>query len=141
MRSSYAARAGLFALLAVTGATGAEAGDKPALTAAQAGQHYGLVRAAAEFCPGGIITEKGKAFAAPYDSGPDAATFKAEADKIVEAWRIGTRCVEGEMDRTQLSMCTSMHLKNCRAAWAQMGPTGSVLPGLIDVSATPEKKP
>lgn len=123
--------AGGVALTAVVFASGLRAEDAP-MSTAQAGQHYGLVRAAAEFCPAGVITEKGKVFAAPYEAGSDAATFKAEADKIVEAWRIGTHCPEGEMDRMQLAMCRTAHLRNCRAAWAQMGPEGAVLPGLID---------
>ncbi len=112
----------------------------PTMTAAEAGEKFGLVRAAAEFCPAGVVTEKGKAFAAPYEAGPEAAVFKAEVDKIVEAWRQGTRCVEGEMDRMQLAMCRTMHLRNCRAVWAQMGPDGAVLPGLIDADYSQTEK-
>lgn len=100
-------------------------------TPAEHGQLYGLALAAAEFCPGGIVTDKGKAYAAEF-KGADGDVFNAEATKIVEAWRLGTKCPEIEMDRQQLAMCRTAHLRNCRAAWIQLGPDGSVRPGFID---------
>lgn len=100
-------------------------------TVAEKGQLYGLALAAAEFCPAGVITDKAKAFAAEVQ-GADAAVFQAEADKIVAAWRLGTKCSELELDQNQLAMCRTAHLRNCRAAWIQLGPDGNVRPGFID---------
>lgn len=108
----------------------AEAPPQPK-TVVEHGQLYGLALAAAEFCPGGVVTEKGKAYAAEF-SGADADVFKAEADKVVAGWRAGTQCREGEMDRPQLAMCRTARLRNCRAAWIQLGPEGNVRPGTID---------
>ncbi len=101
-------------------------------SAAEAGKIYGLALAATAYCPGGVLTDKGKAFARSYTD-KDTAAFKAESETILEAWGKGTRCNIDEMDRQQFSMCMIMRKRNCQALWAQIGPGGSVVPDLIDV--------
>lgn len=101
------------------------------LSASIAGERYGLAMAASSYCPAGIITDKGKALGERFE-GADAEAFKAQAEKVLEAWRTGSDCDEDKMDRYQLGMCRTMRLKNCRAVWTQLGPDGSVMPGLVD---------
>ncbi len=105
---------------------------KPRKSAAETGKTYGLALSATAYCPGGVLTDKGKAFALSY-TGKDAAAFKAESETILEAWGKGTRCNIDEMDPRQFSMCAIMRKRNCQALWAQIGPGGSVVPDLIDI--------
>lgn len=133
VRFAALAPAAALLLAGVTG-LGVTAGADPLpqpKTPVEHGQLYGLALAAAEFCPGGIVTDKAKAYAAEF-KGADGEVFNAEATKIVEAWRSGTKCPEAEMDRQQLTMCRTAHLRNCRAAWIQLGTEGSMRQGFID---------
>jgi hypothetical protein len=121
----------LAALLLVAPFPAAGVADEKPLAATDAAQHYGLAAAAAEFCPAGKLTGKAKALADAY-TGDEAALFKAEVEKIREAWKSGTACDAAAMDTPQLSMCRTMHLRSCRAAWGQVGPGGRTMPDLID---------
>lgn len=121
------AAAGLMTVLMPAAAL---AGDA-ALPAAKAGELLGLAEAAAKFCPAGVVTEKGKALAKTY-TGADAEAVATESAKVLEAWTLGAACDELKMDRTELTMCRTMRLRNCRAVWTQLGPDGTVIPGLVD---------
>lgn len=118
-------------LLAVAAGAPPSAAEEARVPAAEAGQRIGLAKAAAQYCPAGVVTDKLKAFEAEY-TGADGEVVKAEAEKVLEAWKQGTVCDENELDRHALSMCRTMRLRNCRAVWNQMGPQGGVMPGLVD---------
>jgi hypothetical protein len=91
------------------------------------GARYGQAKGAAEVCTDTRTTERMAALDAVY-SGTDLETFRIQAAKIYEAWIKVQRCV----DQDDPSQCTVIKDESCAAAMAEIGPAGSVLPGLLE---------
>lgn len=91
------------------------------------GARYGQALGALEVCYGSKITAAGDALREKY-TGPDNDVFRAQAAKIFDAWRNIKACANG-VDPNQ---CKIIMDKSCATAEAEIGATGSVMPGLVE---------
>lgn len=109
---------------------GADAVGQPAserLSAREAGVRYGQALGAVLVCYGLKATPGVEALRSAYGGG-EAGLFKAEADKIVEAWQDAKGCRRsGGPNECRLSIEWS-----CQEALREIGPAGSRLPGLVE---------
>ena len=133
---------GTTALLAALIASAAAAGDtshvllqpvattepsvKP-LSAREAGARYGEAAGAALVCYGLKITPQVAELRGRYQ-GADLAEFDAQAGKVLQAWREALNCehAEGPND------CKVSQQWSCRQAMQEIGPSGSVVQGLVE---------
>lgn len=124
--------------LVAAGSPLAHAGDaeQPGgpVTAAEAGTRYGQALAAERFCPGGRLTASARALhGSRTDS--DRATFDREAAKIVESWTAALSCQEADPTTGRpIASCRRIKMLSCRQAWLEIGPEGTMLPGLLEQS-------
>ena len=104
------------------------------LTPADAGARFGQATSVARYCPGGHVTAAGTALGRGYE-GEARAAFEAAAAKVVANWNdaLGCREVDEETGRLVVS-CRRIKLANCRQAWLEIGPQGSAVPGLVELS-------
>jgi hypothetical protein len=108
---------------AVASARAAVAGLSPK----DVGARYGQALGAIEICIGAKVTDKASALNSVY-SGSDLETFKAQAAKIYDAWLKVKHCVRQD-DPNQ---CKVIMDESCAAAIAEIGPSGTAVPGLLD---------
>ena len=80
-----------------------------------------------EICYGSKITDKAKTLGDAYQ-GADQDAFKAQAAKVYEAWHAVKNCAN-QRDPNQ---CKIIMDKSCAIAEAEIGASGSVMPGLVD---------
>jgi hypothetical protein len=105
------------------------------LTPRDTGSRYGQALGAVEVCAGTKVTEKASALSKLY-SGAEIEEFNAQEKKIYDAWMKVKHCVR-EDDPNQ---CTVIVDESCAAAMTEIGPKGTALPGLLEVSR-PELPP
>jgi hypothetical protein len=98
------------------------------LTPKDAGARYGQALGAVEICIGSKVTEKASALNSVY-SGAELEAFKAQAAKIYDAWIKVKNCVR-EDDPNQ---CKVIMDESCAAALSEIGPSGTALPGLLEM--------
>lgn len=102
------------------------------VTAAEAGTRYGQALAAERFCPGGRLTASARAL---HDAEQDRATFDREAAKIVESWTAALSCQEADPATGRpIASCRRIKMLSCRQAWLEIGPEGTMMPGLLEQS-------
>lgn len=65
--------------------------------------------------------------------GADNEAFKAEAAKTFEVWTKALGCsnIDAETGR-QNATCRHLKTISCRQAYGEIGPEGSVMPGLLE---------
>lgn len=97
------------------------------LTPRDAGARYGQALGAIEVCIGTKMTEKASALGSVYE-GPDLEAFKTQSAKIYDAWIKVKHCVRQD-DPNQ---CKVIMDESCTAAIAEIGPSGTALPGLLE---------
>ena len=97
------------------------------ITARDAGARYGQALGAVEVCYGSKITPKAHALSATY-SAADQDAFKAQTAKIFDAWIK----VKGCTDQVSPNKCKVIMDKSCLAAEAEIGVSGSAIPGLVE---------
>ncbi|MFN0219062.1 MAG: hypothetical protein ACKVP4_09640 [Hyphomicrobium sp.] len=97
------------------------------ISARDAGARFGQALGTVEICIGSKITSKASAMEAAY-SGADLDAFKTQAAKVFDAWLKVKACAK-QVDPNQ---CKIIMDKSCAAAEAEIGPAGSVAPGLVD---------
>lgn len=98
-----------------------------ALSPKDAGARYGQALGAVEICIGSKVTEKSKALEAGY-SGADLDAFKLQAAKVFDAWLKVKACARSD-DPNQ---CKIIMDRSCEAAAAEIGASGSAIPGLVE---------
>ena len=98
-----------------------------ALSPREAGARYGQALGAVEICYGSKITGIADALSKSF-SGADQDVFKAQAGKIYDAWIK----VKGCVDQADPNKCKIIMDKSCLSAEAEIGTSGSALPGLVD---------
>ncbi len=108
-------------------APAAPAASNPVLTPKDAGARFGQALGAAEVCYGSKVTGKANGLEAAY-SAADQEAFKAQAAKIFDAWHKVKNCA----DQFDPNRCKIIMDKSCLAAEAEIGPSGNVLPGLVE---------
>lgn len=100
----------------------------------EAGQRYGQAQSATRICPGAYLTERGLAF--PSTVPPESrAEFDAGRDEVTSAWAKAFDCVDTDPEMQRELACRKMKILSCNAAWSEIGPEGTALPGLIDFRA------
>lgn len=97
------------------------------LTPHDVGSRYGQALGAVEICHGVSTTVKVPPLNALY-TGADLKSFKAQATKIYDAWIKLKQCALVD----QPSECTVVVDESCAAAISEIGPSGTVLPGLVE---------
>jgi hypothetical protein len=91
------------------------------------GARYGQARGALEICSGAKTTDMASALAALYQ-GDDLIAFQSQAAKIYEAWMKVKNCASLD----DPSQCRMIVDESCAAAFAEIGPSGTALPGLLE---------
>ncbi|MBS0234474.1 MAG: hypothetical protein JSR99_13425 [Proteobacteria bacterium] len=99
------------------------------LTPYDVGSRYGQALGAAETCAGGKITAKTSILASLY-TGANLEEFKAQEKKIYDAWMSAKHCVRDDYP----DQCKVIIDESCAAAVSEIGPKGTVLPGLFEIS-------
>ncbi|MFT3730312.1 MAG: hypothetical protein QM780_02650 [Hyphomicrobium sp.] len=99
------------------------------LTPYDIGSRYAQALGASETCPGGTITAKGSILALLY-TGTNLETFAAQQKKIYDAWMRVKHCVPDEPQ----NQCKLIIDESCAAALSEIGPSGTALPGLLEIS-------
>jgi hypothetical protein len=125
--------------IAVLLSAGAALAEEPAAKAVETaptsgkdvGARYGQALGATEICIGSKITDKAMALEATF-TGKDLEDFKAQAAKVFQAWDKVKACSNAK-DPNQ---CKIIMDRSCESAVAEIGPTGSALPGLIEPPPT-----
>jgi hypothetical protein len=97
------------------------------LTPRDAGGRYGQALGAIEVCIGTTITDKAAALPSIYE-GADLDAFKAQSSKIYDAWIKVKPCA----NEAEPSQCKVIAEESCAGAIAEIGPSGTILPGLLD---------
>ncbi len=100
------------------------------LTAIEAGAYFGQAKSVATFCPGGRLTGGADTLSSGYQ-GADRDLFEAEAQRIEAQWRVAMACREADEAGRPNTQCRRIKLLTCRQAWAEIGPEGNRVPGLI----------
>jgi hypothetical protein len=91
------------------------------------GSRYGQALGAVEICHGVSTTAKVPPLNALY-AGADLKSFKAQARKIYDTWIKLKQCTVID----QPTECKVVIDESCAAAMSEIGPSGTVLPGLVD---------
>lgn len=116
----------LCACLAVSPAiAGAQPPAPP--SAKDAGARFGQALGVLEICHGSTLTGKAKSLGEAF-TGADQVAFKAEAAKVYQAWN-GVKACANQSDPNQ---CKIIMDKSCAAAEAEIGASGTAVPGLVE---------
>ncbi|HEY8195296.1 MAG TPA: hypothetical protein VIF13_09610 [Hyphomicrobium sp.] len=97
------------------------------MTPKDVGSRYGQALGAVEVCTGTKATDKVSQINAIY-TGADLQSFTTQATKIREAWNRLKLCAIADNP----SQCKVIADESCAAAIAEIGPSGTVLPGLLE---------
>lgn len=100
------------------------------MTPHDAGSRYGQALGAIEICPGTQTTVKVPALNRIY-TGADLQAFQAQAFRIYNAWIKLKQCATVE----DPSECRVVIEESCAAATIEIGPSGTVFPGLLEASS------
>jgi hypothetical protein len=136
-RSALSAVTAFFLIVAGAGTGFAEPTDAPKTDAAvleldsispkDAGIRYGQAAGVALVCYGLRVTPLVEQLKSKFE-GDAMATFDAHASKVVASWRSTLNCEHA----TGPNECKLSHTWSCRQALNEIGPKGSVLPGLVE---------
>jgi hypothetical protein len=99
------------------------------LTPYDIGSRYGQALGASETCPGGSLTAKGAVLPSVYTDSK-LAEFGVQEKKIYEAWMRVKHCVRDDSP----GQCKVIIDESCATALAEIGPTGSAVPGLFEIA-------
>jgi hypothetical protein len=100
----------------------------PRLEAREAGARYGQALGVALVCYGLKTTPAVERLAAAYPEA-DQDTFRAEAERVLAAWRASSTCQKSGGPNP----CRLAHEWSCRDALREIGPDGTRLPGLVEL--------
>lgn len=99
------------------------------MTPYDVGSRYGQALGAAETCTGGKATDKAAILATLY-AGTNLEEFNTQEKKIYDAWMNAKHCIREDNS----SQCKVIIDESCAAAITEIGPNGSVIPGLFEIS-------
>ncbi len=107
--------------------TATPAGAPAAATDARAaGARYGQALGAVEICVGSKVTDKAKGLGAAFKDG-DLETYTQQAAKVYDTWLKVKDCRKDDPNQCKIIMD-----KSCEAAETEIGPDGTVMPGLVE---------
>jgi hypothetical protein len=125
-----------FALVALS--MPARAGDPPKPQADKfgdltnprdAGIRYGQAAGMAAVCIDMKATAKAEALSATF-AGEDLEKFKVQADNVLKSWKKTLGCTH----TADPNPCRLAYQMSCREGYKEIGPAGSVAPGLIEMT-------
>lgn len=94
-----------------------------------AGIRYGQAAGMAAVCIDMRPTAKAEALLATF-SGPDLEKFKVQADTVLKSWKKTLGCAH----TADPNPCRLAYQMSCREGYKEIGPAGSVAPGLIEMT-------
>jgi hypothetical protein len=94
-----------------------------------AGIRYGQAAGVAAVCIDMKPTPKAEALATAFTGG-DLEKFNIQAETVLKSWKKTLTCAHV----SDPNPCRLAHQMSCREAYMEIGPTGSVAPGLIEMS-------
>ncbi len=106
-------------------------------SAADKGIRFGQAQSAVAICPGMILTASAGKLRAD-QAAADLQDFDREAGKIRKAWSEAFDCIDLDPETHRFTSCRRTKIASCNAAWSEIGPDGSAIPGLIGFK--PEEK-
>lgn len=131
IRAAVVALFGLAYLLGpAVSAAAAQAAERLDIATAsphELGTRYGQAAGVALICYGLKITPEVEKLKARF-SGEQLAAFDLQAKKILAAWEKALRC-EGSGGPNE---CKLSHVWSCQQGLRELGPEGSVIPGLVE---------
>ncbi len=99
-------------------------------SAADKGIRFGQAQSAVAICPGMILTASAGKLRAD-QAAADLQDFDRAAGKIRKAWTEAFNCVDLDPETHRFTSCRRTKIVSCNAAWSEIGPDGTALPGLI----------
>lgn len=132
-----AAAAAVSALAAPSFAAEPAAGAPPAkfgdlANPRDAGIRYGQAAGMAVVCLNMKPTAKAEALSTSF-TGADLEKFKVQAETVVQSWKKTLACAH----TSDPNPCRLAHQMSCREGYKEIGPGGSVAPGLIEMTNAP----
>lgn len=100
----------------------------------EAGIRYGQAAGMAAVCENMQPTQKADALASAF-SGKDLETFKVQAETVLQSWKKTLTCTH----TNDPNPCRLAHQISCREGLKEIGPVGSVAPGLVEVKPSAPK--
>jgi hypothetical protein len=97
------------------------------MTPHDVGSRYGQALGAVEICPGTQTTVKVPALNTLY-TGAELQAFQTQASRIYNAWIKLKQCATVD----DPSECKVVTEESCAAAITEIGPSGTVFPGLLE---------
>ena len=94
-----------------------------------AGIRYGQAAGMAAVCLDMKPTSKAEALATAF-SGDELAKFTVQAETVLKSWKKTLACAH----TADPNPCRLAHQMSCREGYKEIGPNGSVAPGLIEMS-------
>ena len=94
-----------------------------------AGIRYGQAAGMAAVCIDMKPTPKAEALSSAF-TGPDLEKFKVQAETVLKSWKKTLTCAHV----SDPNPCRLAHQMSCKEGYKEIGPAGSVAPGLIEMS-------
>lgn len=94
-----------------------------------AGIRYGQAAGMAAVCLDMKPTEKAEALSNAF-SGPELEKFKIQAETVLQSWKKTLTCAH----KVDPNPCRLAHQMSCKEAFKEIGPTGTVAPGLVELT-------
>ncbi|OYW54628.1 MAG: hypothetical protein B7Y80_06200 [Hyphomicrobium sp. 32-62-53] len=94
-----------------------------------AGIRYGQAAGMAAVCLDMKPTSKAEALASAF-TGADLEKFNVQAETVLKSWKKTLACAH----TADPNPCRLAHQLSCKEAYKEIGPAGSVAPGLIEMS-------
>ena len=94
-----------------------------------AGIRYGQAAGMAAVCLDMKPTAKAEALSGAF-SGADLEKFKVQAETVLKSWKKTLNCAH----KVDPNPCRLAHQMSCKEAFKEIGPGGSVAPGLIEMT-------
>ena len=115
-------------------ASGTSAATSPGLAAdlskpRDAGIRYGQAAGMAVVCRNMKPTQRAESLAATF-SGEDLETFKVQAENVDQSWKRTLTCAHPN----DPNPCRLAHQMSCREAYKEIGPNGTIAPGLVEIT-------
>jgi hypothetical protein len=107
---------------------------------ADTGARIGQARSAAKICPGAKLTPKVEELSASMPAETQAEASAAAA-KVEATWAKTFDCFDYDPETRRATGCRKLKIMSCNAAWTEIGPEGTAIPGLLEFSAPPEDTP
>lgn len=100
----------------------------------EAGIRYGQAAGMAAVCESMHPTQKAEALASAF-SGQDLETFKVQAETVLQSWKKTLTCTH----TNDPNPCRLAHQISCREGLKEIGPVGTIAPGLVEVKPSAAK--